>query len=151
MLRVFALCLATLCASSAAAQSLVGKWDCQGRDGPGVAIRTLQEYRANGLFFHRANLAIGDTRGRMDASLSLRGSWSLKPNVIVENIRTAKLTKLLQNGKDISQTAIGRRMSRDLPKQLFGPTGTSKTRIKFTAPDRFEIVGGTIRGICARH
>ena len=150
MLRVILLCLVTVFTGSASAQSLVGKWDCEGRDGPGMSIRTLQEYRANGLFYHRANMAIGNNTRRMDTSITLRGSWALKSNRIVENIRTARMTKLEENGRDVSRTPIGKRMGRDLPGQLAGRDGISRTRINFTSANRFEMVDGRLKGVCVR-
>lgn len=139
---LFAIALLATGSTQAAAQSIVGKWDCTGREGRGTAIRTLQEYRANGQFYHLANLAIGDRTGRIDASVALRGQWRVKGSYIHENIKTARMRSLSANGKDISRGPIGKRMARDLPHRMTGPKKTSRTKIKFVSPREMHMVSG---------
>jgi len=133
-----------------AAQSLVGKWDCTGREGRGTAIRTLQEYRSNGQFYHLANLAMGDKRGRLDAAIALRGTWKMKNNTIVEKITTARMRSLSLDKQDITNTKIGRSMAKSLPRRMTGPNKLSRTKIKFTSPRDMIIVSGRIRGSCTK-
>jgi hypothetical protein len=149
MLRAAFVIFCMLSSAPVAAQSLAGQWDCNGRDGPGSAIRTLQEYRATGQLYHLANMAIGDRTRRMDASLVLRGSWRLEGGVITETFRTGRLRSLQENGRDIRQTPIGRRLSRDIPKRIFGPDQSTRTRITFVSADKF-LVSGRMKGACVR-
>jgi len=137
--------------TQAQANSLLGKWDCNGREGRGTAIRTLQEYRANGQFYHLANLAMGDRRGRIDASVALRGTWDVDGgNTLVENVKTARMRSLAANGQDISGTAVGRQMAKDLPKRMAGPNKASRTIIRFVSPREFRMVSGRIKGTCTK-
>jgi hypothetical protein len=62
-------------AADASSRTLVGKWDCIARDGKHLAIAMLLDYRQSGHFYHLANVAAGDRRGRLDASIALRVSW----------------------------------------------------------------------------
>ena len=137
-------------ATQAGAQSLVGKWDCTGREGRGTAIRTLQEYRANGQFYHLANLAIGDRRGRLDAAVVLRGKWDIKGNYLNEEIKTARMRSLAINGKDITRTQIGRQMGQTLPKRMTGPNNLSRTKIRFVSAGEMRMVSGRIKGTCTK-
>ncbi|MBB3993588.1 hypothetical protein GGR95_001219 [Sulfitobacter undariae] len=138
--------------TQAAAQSLVGKWDCSGRAGRGEAIRTLQEYKANGQLYHLANMAVGDRRGRIDASIAMRGRWEIKGNSLRENFSSSRLRSLMADGNDISNTSLGRSMSKSLPMRMRmnGPSNTSLTKIKFVSPREFRIVSGRIKGTCTK-
>lgn len=137
-------------ATQAGAQSLVGKWDCQGREGRGTAIRTLQEYRANGQFYHLANLAIGDRRGRIDASVALRGRWSFDGPYLNETISSARMRSLAADGQDITRTPIGRQMAKTLPKRMMGANNQSRTKIKFVSARKLKMVSGRIKGTCTK-
>ena len=132
------------------AQSLVGKWDCDTRNGPGTAVRTLMDYRANGQFYHHANVASGDRRGRVDASIVMRGSWSLQGSRVVEQIRTARMRSISANGKDISKTPLGRIMAKTLPRKLGVGRRASVTRIKFLSQNKYRINGKKVSGICTK-
>lgn len=136
--------------TQAAAQSLVGKWDCSGREGRGTAIRTLQEYRANGQFYHLANLAMGDRNGRLDAAVALRGTWKMEGDWLVENVKVARMRSLGANGQDITNTAIGKQMAKTMPKRMAGPTKVSRTKIKMVSPTQLRMVSGRIRGGCTK-
>ena len=149
MFRSAILCAAFICATPLSAQSLVGKWDCEGRDGNSRAIRTLQEYKANGIFYHLANLAMGDRTGRMDVSLSMRGKWERSSDHIVEIFSSVKLRSITRDGQDLSKTPQGRELRRDLPGNIFGPSRRTRTHIAFTGPNRFE-VKGRMSGFCQR-
>ncbi|WP_299411759.1 hypothetical protein [uncultured Sulfitobacter sp.] len=147
---VLVIALLAIGSTQASAQSLVGKWDCEGREGRGTAIRTLQEYRANGSFYHLANMAVGDRRGRIDASVALRGKWTTSGSTLVEDITTVRMRSLQANSKDISRTPIGRQMARTLPQRMAGPKNGSRTKIKFISAREFRMVSGRIRGKCIK-
>ncbi|MGC1495928.1 MAG: hypothetical protein WA790_08970 [Sulfitobacter sp.] len=136
--------------TQATAQSLVGKWDCDTRNGPGTAVRTLMDYRENGQFYHHANVASGDRRGRVDAAIVMRGSWSLQGNRVVEKIRTARMRSISANGKDISKTPLGRLIAKTLPRQLGVGKRASVTRIKFLSQNKYRINGKKVTGICTK-
>jgi len=136
--------------TQAAAQSLVGKWDCSGRAGRGEAIRTLQEYKANGQLYHLANMAVGNRNGRLDASIAMRGRWEIKGNSLRESFSSSRLRSLMADGKDISNTSLGRRMAKSLPMRMNGPNNSSLTKIKFLSPREFRIVSGRIKGTCIK-
>lgn len=151
MLRtLFIIGLLATSGTQAAAQSLVGKWDCNGREGRGTAIRTLQEYRANGSLYHLANFATGDRKGRLDASVRLRGKWRLQGNRLIETISSAGMRSLSANGQDISDTLVGRIMARDLPKRMANTDRPSRTTIKFISSQEFHMVSGRIKGVCTK-
>jgi hypothetical protein len=136
--------------TQAAAQSLVGKWDCEGREGRDTAIRTLQEYRANGQFYHLANLAMGDRKGRFDAAVALRGTWSFNGSYLTENVTKARMRSLAISGNDISNTPIGRKMAKSLPKRMAGPNKKSRTKIKMVSATEMRMVSGRIQGTCIK-
>ncbi|MEP1766260.1 MAG: hypothetical protein ABJJ53_06405 [Sulfitobacter sp.] len=130
--------------------TLVGQWDCNGRQGRGTAIRTLQEYRSNGHFYHLANLAIGDKRGRLDSAVALRGSWKMENGTIIEKVQTARMRSLSMNNQDISKSALGRRMAKSLPRRMTGPNKLSRTKVQFVSAREMKIVSGRIRGSCTK-
>jgi hypothetical protein len=139
-----------LVGTQASAQSIVGKWDCDTRSGPGTAIRTLMEYRANGLFYHLANVATGDRKGRLDAALAMRGSWELQGDRMIETIKSARVRSVTSNGTDITKTPLGRRMAKALPSQLGVGRRDSVTRIKFITQDKYQINGRKVSGTCMK-
>ena len=61
----------TASAADASSRTMVGI----ARDGKHLAIAMLFDYRQSGHFYHLANVAAGDRRGRLDASIALRVSW----------------------------------------------------------------------------
>jgi len=69
---------------------MAGKWDCNGRDGKSMAIRTFMDYRPGGTFYHIANVAVGDRRGRVDGSVAVRGTWSRNHGALTETVSSAR-------------------------------------------------------------
>lgn len=132
------------------AQSLVGKWDCDGRKDRGTAVRSLMDYRATGGFYHLANVASGDRRGRIDAAIVLRGTWQLRGNRLVEQIKTARMRSLDLNGKDIARTPFGRMMAKSLPRQMGAGRLDSVTNIRFVSPTKFKLTSGQTKATCTK-
>lgn len=150
MLRTLMIAGLLLIGAPASAQSLVGKWDCNGREGRGKAIRTLQEYRASGSLYHLANFATGDRKGRLDVSIKLRGKWDLQGDKLTETITSAKLRSLTTDGRDALQTPVGQIMERQLPARMANPNRPSLTTIQFVSPKEFKMVSSRIKGVCIK-
>ena len=92
----------TASVANASSRTMVGKWDCIARDGKHLAIAMLLDYRQSGHFYHLANVAAGDRRGRLDASIALRGRWFRDHGKLTETIRTSRLRSIAVDGTDIS-------------------------------------------------
>lgn len=142
--------LATTGASEASARSLVGKWDCNGRDGNNLAIRMLLDYRQSGQFYHLANIAVGDRRGRIDASVALNGNWFRNRTKLKETVTRARVRTLDANGKDISKTPIGRQMVRGLPKQMLAGNATSVTDLRYVTENKVKMTSGRLTATCIK-
>ena len=130
--------------------TLVGKWDCNGRDGKSLAIRMLLDYRQSGNFYHLANVAVGDRRGRLDASIALNGRWFRNHGTLTETISSSRLRSIAADGRDISKTPIGRHMARTLPKSIGGANDTSVTRVKFLSHNKIRLTSGRIKATCTK-
>lgn len=158
MIRAAIFCLAAACTMQApvAAQAqtseeaLVGKWDCKARRGRGLAMRLLLNYNENKYFIHRANVAAGDRRGRIDASLTISGRWRIKGNVLAERLTNARMTAFTINGKDVSNTSFGRLASESVKNEIVGPDSLSNMKIKFQGPNKMRLVDGTFTANCAK-
>ena len=137
-------------ATQASARSLVGKWDCEGRDGRSTAVRMLLDYRQSGQFYHLANMAIGDRTGRMDASIALNGNWFRDHGTLKETVTGARMRSLQVNRQDISKTPIGRHMARTLPKQVIGSNATSVTKIRYLSNTKIQMTSGRITATCTK-
>ena len=142
--------LLTTGATEASARSLAGKWDCQGRDGNNLAIRMLLDYRQSGHFYHLANLAVGDRRGRIDASIALNGNWFRNHGKLKETVRHARVRTLKANNRDISKTPIGRQMVRSLPKQMLAGNATSVTNVRFVTNNKVTMTSGRLTATCIK-
>jgi len=137
-------------ANAASARTLVGKWDCNGRDGNNLAIRMLLDYRQSGQFYHLANIAVGDRYGRIDASVGVNGKWFRNHGKLTETVRSGRVRTLYANGQDISKTPIGRQMVRSLPKQLMGNDAVSTTRVKFLTKTKVKMSSGRMHVTCTK-
>lgn len=133
-----------------AAQSLVGKWDCNARKGKGLAMRMLLEYRNNDHFYHRANVAVGDRRGRMDASISMRGTWMTVGNELIENVNSGRVTAISVDKRDISKTPFGKQASASLRQQIVDPNNPSRMQFTFTGASKMRLKDGTFRATCTK-
>ena len=142
--------LATTGASEASARTLVGKWDCNGRDGKKLAIRMLLDYRQSGHFYHLANIAIGDRRGRIDGAVALNGKWFRNHGKLSETVNHARVRSLKVNGRDISKTPIGRHMVRSLPKQMVSNGRADVTNERFVSSNKITLSSGRIKATCTR-
>lgn len=142
--------LATTGASDASARTLVGKWDCQGRDGRNLAIRMLLDYRQSGHFYHLANLAVGDRYGRIDAAVALNGKWFRNHGKLKETLNTARVRTLRANGQDISKTPIGRQMTRSLSTTMTRGNATSITKVRFLSDRKVTMTGGRLTATCTK-
>jgi hypothetical protein len=129
---------------------MVGKWDCIPRDGKHLAIAMLLDYRQSGHFYHLANVAEGDRRGRLDASIVLRGCWFRDHGKLTETIRTSRLRSIAVDGTDISNTPFGRQMARTMPRQMGDPSDTSVTQVKFLARNKVQLRSGRMTASCTR-
>lgn len=146
MLRVLALSLATLFATQASAQSIVGQWDCNGRDGANQAIRTLQQYRASGAFYHLANMATARFGQRFDIAIALQGNWSADRDILIEDITTARVRSITSNGQDVMATPAGKRMARFIRQSM-----TNRSRVRLTSlTDTTMSFGGRIKASCTK-
>lgn len=142
--------LATTGASEASARSLVGKWDCNGRDGNNLAIRMLLDYRQSGQFYHLANIAVGDRYGRIDGAIALSGNWFRNHGKVKETVTSARTRSLKVNGQDITKTPVGRQMSRSLPKQMLAGNATSVTDVRFVSNDKVTMTSGRLKATCTK-
>lgn len=136
--------------TAASARSLVGKWDCEGRDGRNLAIRMLLDYRQSGQFHHLANIAVGDRLGRIDGALALNGSWFRDHRKLSENVNHARARSLKANGHDISKTPIGRRMARTLPKQMVSGNRADVTDVPFLSDSKITLTSDQIQATCTK-
>ncbi|MEQ6204123.1 hypothetical protein ABMC88_13825 [Sulfitobacter sp. HNIBRBA2951] len=136
--------------SAASARTLVGKWDCDGRDGANLAIRMLLDYRQSGHFYHLANVAVGDRRGRLDAAVALKGKWFRNHSNLKETVNHARVRTLTANGRDFSKTPYGRQIVRALPKQMKGSNGVSNTKVKFLSSTKVKMSSGRMNVTCTK-
>lgn len=137
-------------ASAASARTLVGKWDCDGRDGSNLAIRMLLDYRQSGHFYHLANVAVGDRRGRLDAAVALRGKWFRNHGNLQETVNHARVRTLTANGRDFSKTPYGRQIVRSLPKQMMGGNKVSTTKVSFLSSTKVKMSSGRMHVTCTK-
>lgn len=137
-------------ATDASARTIVGKWDCDGRDGRNIAIRMLLDYRQSGSFHHLANVAVGDRRGRVDGAIALRGNWSRNHGTLTETVTSARMRALTANGQDISQTPVGRQMARTLPKQMTAGNGTDVINVTFMSSNKIKLSSGRMSVTCTK-
>ncbi|WP_298857652.1 hypothetical protein [uncultured Sulfitobacter sp.] len=142
--------LATTGASEASARSLVGKWDCNGRDGKNLAIRMLLDYRQSGQFYHLANIAVGDRRGRIDGSVALNGKWFRNHSKLSETVKHARVRSLTANGQDISKTPVGRHMTRSLPKRMVSGNRPDVTNVRFLSNSKVKLTSGRMTATCTK-
>lgn len=142
--------LATTGASEASARSLVGKWDCNGRDGKNLAIRMLLDYRQSGQFYHLANIAVGNRRGLIDGSMAINGNWFRNHGKLKETVTFARMRSLTANGQDISKTPIGRQLVRNLPKQMLAGNATGVTEVRFLSGNKIKLTSGRINATCTK-
>ena len=149
-LLVVALLATSAGAAEASSRTLVGKWDCNARDGKHLAIRMLLDYRQSGHFYHLANVAVGDRSGRLDASIALRGEWFRNHATLTETLSNARMRSLSADGQDISNTPIGRHMARTLPSQMGGPSDTSVTKVKFLTRNKVRMTSGRMTATCTK-
>jgi hypothetical protein len=137
-------------ATQASARSLVGKWDCEARDGPNMAIRMLLDYRQSGQFYHLANVAVGDRSGRMDGSVALNGNWKRNHSTLKETVTGARMRSLKVNGQDISKTPIGRHMAKSLPKDIAGSNPTSVSKVRYLSNTKIQLTSGRTTATCTK-
>lgn len=130
--------------------ALVGKWDCDARRGPGLAMKLLLRYSDSNFFIHRANVAIGDRRGRIDASLTIRGRWRIQGDVLAEQLTRAKMTAFTVNDRDVSGTPFGKLASASVREDIIGPDNLSSMKIQFDGPNRMRLVDGTFKADCSK-
>ncbi len=149
MIRSLSFCLFLAAASGANAQSLVGKWDCDGRNGPNRAAKAVMEFRDNGRFQHYLSLGVNNRRGRGGAVALIKGNWKLSGDRLVETAQSVKITRVEQGQTDITNTAQGRRMAKGLRNRLLGTAKVSLTRIEFLRSGRFRQVSNTISVTCS--
>lgn len=142
--------LATTGASEASARSIVGKWDCDGRDGKKLAIRMLLDYRQSGHFYHLANIAVGDRRGRIDGAVALNGKWFRNHGKLSETVNHARVRSLKANGRDISKTPIGRHLSRSLPKRMVAGNRAQVTNVRFLSSNKISLSSGRLTATCTK-
>jgi hypothetical protein len=140
--------------SQVTAQSLVGTWECDTRWGSLFAIRSVQQYRADGSFHTLSNMRIEDPNGRTDASVAFDGSWQLIGAQLEEKISSAHLRSVAVEGEgegeDISDTAYGRYLAESLPKDLSGPSNQNTSQVSFVTADRLNISNGSFAGTCKK-
>ena len=137
-------------ATEASARSIVGKWDCEAREGRGMAMRMLLEYRQSGQFYHLANLAIGDRRGRMDGSVAISGKWHRNRSALTETITSARMRSLEVNGQNISKSPIGRHMAKSLPKQMMGSNPTGVSSVRYLSNSKIQLTSGRLKATCTK-
>jgi hypothetical protein len=130
--------------------ALVGKWDCDARRGAKLAMKLLLNYSDSKYFIHRANVAAGDRRGRIDASLTIRGRWRIKGDVLAEQLTSAKMTKFSVNGRDVSQTPFGKLASDSVREDIVGPDSLSNMKIKFHGPNKMRLIDGNFKADCRK-
>ena len=131
------------------ADSLVGKWDCTGREDNSQHIRSVQTYHANGRFSHLANIAVGMPEGRVDAGLALRGRWSLVGGQLVEEIAKVRVRSVSEDGQDLRRTPKGRAFTKFISDKMERGED-SKMKITFLSPQQFQLVDNGIRGVCTK-
>ncbi len=149
MFRLLSICVFLAAASQGHAQSLVGKWDCEGRNGPNRAAKAVMEFRDNGRFQHYLSMGVNNQRGRGGAVALIRGTWKLSGDRLVETAQSVKITRVEQGQRDITNTALGRTMAKGLRDRLLGRTKISRTRIEFLRSGRFRQVSRTISVTCS--
>ena len=142
--------LATTGASEASARSLVGKWDCNGRDGKNLAIRMLLDYRQSSQFYHLANIAMGDRRGRIDGSFALNGKWFRNHGKLSETVNHARVRSVKANGQDISKTPIGRHITRTTPKRMLSGSRPDITNVRFISNNKVTMTSGRMTATCTK-
>ena len=134
-----------------AAQSLVGKWDCDGRAGPNMAMRTVQSYSSVGSFYHLANIAMGDRKGRrFDMALALQGAWSGEGAVLVEQINTVRVRSVFVNKRDITNTPQGKQMARIMKRQFARPDRPSRIKLDTLTGRKMTFVDGPFTATCTK-
>ena len=131
------------------ADNLVGKWDCTGREDNSDHLRSVQTYQANGRFSHLANIAIGLPEGRVDASLALRGRWSLEGGQLVEEITKVRVRSISENGQEISRTPKGRTFTEFISDSI-EQGEDSKMKITFLSPQQIQLIDDGVTGVCTK-
>jgi len=137
-------------ASPLAAQSLVGKWDCEGRANDGLAARTLQTYRASGSFYHLVNMSLGNRSQRYDVAIAIEGAWSGEKDILVEQIRTVRVRSVRSNNQDITRTGLGKRVARSIRDKMIRPGSPSRIRLRSLTDQRMTFVDGPFKASCQR-
>lgn len=149
MFRSLSLCLFLAAATGANAQSLVGKWDCDGRSGPNRAAKAVMEFRDNGRFQHYLSMGVDGGFGRGGAVALLRGTWKLSGDRLVETAQSVKITRVERGKTDVTNTAEGRRAAKNLRERLLSRSKVSRTRVEFLRSGRFRQVSRTISVTCS--
>jgi hypothetical protein len=116
--------------------ALVGKWDCDARRGPGLAMKLLLRYSDSNFFIHRANVAIG--------------RWRIQGDVLAEQLTRAKMTAFTVNDRDVSGTPFGKLASASVREDIIGPDNLSSMKIQFDGPNRMRLVDGTFKADCSK-
>ena len=140
----------SIAGTQTAAQSLVGKWDCDGRVDKTTSIKSLQQYRSNGNFYHLVNVAIGQSGERFDAAVAMRGIWTGKGAVLIEDIKSARIRSVKRNGRDITKTPEGQFLAKTLRSSMIRPGRPSRITLDTLSANKMTFKDGRVAANCTR-